>query len=51
MERVTLKGGKVLGAADAMNGLVSADGDLGAGANKKPEARQQADLDSYRGTN
>ena len=36
-----------IGAADAVNGLVSP----GAQANKKPEARQQTDLDSYRGTN
>ncbi len=46
MERVTLRGDAVVGAVDAMDGLVNA----ATRNNQKPEARQQADLDSYRGT-
>jgi hypothetical protein len=46
MERVTLRGDAVIGAADEMADLVRLD----AAANKKPEARQQADINSYQGT-
>ena len=46
MERVTLKGDKVIGAADEMADLVTASAAL----NKKPEARQQADISTYQDT-
>ncbi len=46
MERVTLRGDAVIGAADAMDGLVTAAGRT----NQKPEARQQADIETYQDT-
>lgn len=46
MERVTLQGDRVIGAADAMDGLVSA----AARDNQKPEARQQASIETYQDT-